>query len=86
MEGGALRPPPQLENVPEETLTMHIDALSLSVRSRKCMERLGIANLGALISRTEAELLSAKNFGQTSLNEIKARLEERGLSMKDSPY
>ena len=37
-------------------------------------------------SRTEAELLSAKNFGQTSLNEIKARLEERGLSMKDSPY
>ena len=50
------------------------------------MERLGIQSVGQLIARTEAELLSAKNFGQTSLNEIKSRLEERGLRLKDAPY
>ncbi len=86
IEGGAMHPPPKLENVPEEVLNEHIDALHLSVRSRKCMERLGINAIGMLISRTEAELLSAKNFGQTSLNEIKARLEDRGLRLKDAPY
>ena len=70
----------------DQRLNEHIDTLSLSVRSRKCMERLGISSIGQLIGRTEAELLSAKNFGQTSLNEIKSRLEERGLRLKDSPY
>lgn len=86
IEGGAYRAPLQQVEVSEEILNESIDALALSVRSRKCMERLGIVSLGQLISRTEAELLSAKNFGQTSLNEIKARLEERGLRLKDSPY
>ena len=85
IEGGMFHAPQPVE-VPEETLNESIDALNLSVRSRKCMERLGIMTLGLLIGRTEAELLSAKNFGQTSLNEIKARLEERGLRLKDSPY
>jgi len=86
IEGGSLRVPPRPMEVDEETLNQHIDALNLSVRSRKCMERLGIDMIGDLVSRTEAELLSAKNFGQTSLNEIKARLEERGLRLKDAPY
>jgi len=85
IEGGFAAPPQPVE-VSEETLNLHIDALDLSVRSRKCMERLGIGTIGQLIQRTEAELLSAKNFGQTSLNEIKMRLEERGLNLKDAPY
>src|SRR5690606_9175684 len=74
IEGGSLRVPARPMEVDEEILGQHIDALNLSVRSRKCMERLGIDMIGDLVSRTEAELLSAKNFGQTSLNEIKARL------------
>jgi DNA-directed RNA polymerase subunit alpha len=86
MEGVAFPTPAAPTEVSEETLTMHIDTLDLSVRSRKCMERLGITSVGALIGRTEAELLTAKNFGQTSLNEIKMRLEERGLRLKDAPY
>jgi DNA-directed RNA polymerase subunit alpha len=86
MEGGALRVPVKAVEVSAETLEQHIDSLNLSVRSRKCMERLGINTLGALVNRTEAELLSAKNFGQTSLNEIKSKLEERGLRLKDAPY
>ena len=50
------------------------------------MERLNIEILGDLIEKTEAELLAAKNFGQTSLNEIKQRLEEHGLRLKDAAY
>lgn len=86
IEGGAMPAAPVAVEVSEEILHEHIDALNLSVRSRKCMERLGIDSIGQLISRTEAELLSAKNFGQTSLNEIKASLEERGLRLKDAAY
>ncbi|MEK7731287.1 MAG: DNA-directed RNA polymerase subunit alpha C-terminal domain-containing protein, partial [Planctomycetota bacterium] len=48
--------------------------LELSVRSRKCLQRLGIATLGELMQRSEAELLAIKNFGQTSLTEIKRQL------------
>ena len=86
MDGGGVRPTLEPVSVSDEVLNQHIDTLNLSVRSRKCMERLGIDAIGQLISRTEAELLSAKNFGQTSLNEIKVRLEERDLRLKDSPY
>ncbi len=56
--------------------------VELSVRSRKCLQRLNITTLGELAMRTEAELLAAKNFGQTSLNEIKQRLTEHGLSLR----
>ena len=86
MDGGAYMAPAAPVEVSEEVLNQHIDGLDLSVRSRKCMERLGITAIGQLIQRTEAELLAAKNFGQTSLNEIKMKLEERGLRLKDAPY
>ena len=58
--------------------------LELSVRSRKCLQRLGINTLGELISRSEAELMAIKNFGQTSLVEIERRLGELGLSLRES--
>ncbi len=56
--------------------------LEFTVRSRKCMQRLNIETVADLLDRTEAELMAAKNFGQTSLNEIKAKLVELGLSLK----
>ena len=59
-----------------------VSELELSVRARKCLQRLGILTLGELVSRTESELLSSKNFGDTSLQEIKLRLEERSLSLR----
>ncbi|RME74670.1 MAG: tetratricopeptide repeat protein [Planctomycetota bacterium] len=59
-----------------------ISDLSLSVRSRNCMERLGIKTLGELADRTEAEMLAVKNFGQTSLNEVKKKLAAFGLSLR----
>ena len=52
--------------------------LGLSVRARKCMIRLGISTIGDLINRTEADLLECKNFGVTTVNEIREKLAERG--------
>lgn len=59
-----------------------VSELELSVRSRKCLQRLGISTLGELAARSEAELLAIKNFGQTSLVEIKQRLNAVGLSLR----
>jgi len=70
---------------PEEqaVLAQPVSELNLSVRARKCMTRLGIATIGELVSRTPDELLSAKNFGVTSLNEIRQKLTEAGLKLRN---
>ncbi|MFQ6048602.1 MAG: tetratricopeptide repeat protein, partial [Phycisphaerae bacterium] len=65
-----------------EALDKPVSELELSVRARKCLQRLNIETLGDLASRTEAELLGTKNFGQTSLNEVKQRLAQYGLSLR----
>jgi len=55
--------------------------LELSARSRKALERLGIETLGELANLTEERLLACKNFGETSLNEIKQVLRRYGLTL-----
>jgi len=65
-----------------EVLMKDISELELSVRSRKCMSRLGSQTLGDLITKSEGDLLATKNFGQTSLMEVKQKLAEFGLSLK----
>ena len=67
---------------PPEVLGKSVADLELSVRSRKALQRLNINSLGELASRTEAELLGCKNFGQTSLNEIKQQLASFGLGLR----
>lgn len=57
--------------------------LNLSVRARKCMSRLGITTLGELILRNPDELLESKNFGVTSLNEVRAKLQDLGLRLRN---
>jgi len=57
--------------------------LELSVRSRNCVQRLGIVTIGELCDRTVDEILGCKNFGQTSLNEIRQKLANLGLKLKD---
>ncbi len=66
----------------DAVLAKPISEIELSVRSRKCMAKLNIQTLGDLVQKTEKELLAVKNFGQTSLNEIKQRLSEHGLSLR----
>src|SRR3954466_6326782 len=58
-----------------------ISDFELSVRSRNCLKKMNIRSLGDLLRTTEQELLSYKNFGETSLNEIKALLAQKGLRL-----
>ncbi len=53
----------------------------LSVRARNCLKKMSIRTLGDLLRTTEAELLAYKNFGETSLQEIKAMLAQKGLRL-----
>lgn len=64
-----------------QLLRTPISDFELSVRSRNCLAKMNIASLGDLIQRTEAELLSYKNFGETSLQEIKEILGSKGLRL-----
>ncbi|MDR1519380.1 MAG: tetratricopeptide repeat protein [Planctomycetota bacterium] len=73
----------QKRNASAEIMNKSIDTMNLGVRARKCMETLGIATIGELTGKTEAELAGAKNFGRVSLIEIKKKLAEMGLSFKD---
>jgi DNA-directed RNA polymerase subunit alpha len=63
-------------------LSKSVDDLQLSVRSRKCLLSLNIRTLGEIVSKTDAELLACKNFGVTSLNEIKKEINNYGLSLR----
>ncbi|MHC5164710.1 MAG: tetratricopeptide repeat protein [Planctomycetota bacterium] len=65
-----------------EILNQSIGEMGLSVRARRALDRLGVKTVLELISKTEAELLGCKNFGVTSLNEIKECLEGLGLSLR----
>ena len=56
--------------------------LNLSVRARKCMVRLGIGTIGELIRKTGDDLLECKNFGVTSLNEVREKLTVRNLKLR----
>jgi len=69
---------------PEEQALLNkpVSELNLSVRARKCMNRLGITTLGELIQRSADELLEAKNFGQTSLKEVREKLAQYNLKLR----
>ena len=66
----------------DELLNKTINDFEMSVRVKKCLQRLNIHTIGDIVSRTEAELLGCKNFGVTSLNEIKQKLSASGLSLR----
>ena len=91
--GGATRVTPQAfgsdpgltaadGDVPQELLEQPVSDLDLSVRSRKALQRLNINSIGELAAKTDDELLGCKNFGQTSLNEIKQVLATHGLGLR----
>ena len=65
-----------------EVLDGPIEDLNLSVRSRRCMERLEVTSVRDHINKTEVELMSAKNFGMTSLYAIKRKLAALGLALR----
>jgi len=70
------------EDEDKRLLNKTVDDIHLSVRARKALQRLNIHTLGDLTHKTEAELLGCKNFGVTSLNEIKKAIGDLGLSLR----
>lgn len=64
-----------------QILRTPISDFELSVRARNCLANMDIRTLADLVSRSEAELLEFKNFGETSLNEIKRVLSQKGLRL-----
>jgi len=64
-----------------QILNTPVTDFELSVRSRNCLNKMHIRSLGDLVKKTEPELLSFKNFGETSLREIKEMLKQKGLRL-----
>ena len=91
LEGGERGPPTtiassrsrKLSQEEQALLAKPISDLNLSVRARKCMSKLGIQTVGELINHTGDELLECKNFGVTSLNEVREKLTELSLKLKN---
>ena len=82
-EGIDIGPSPQDAQLAAD-LALPIEELDLTVRSYNCLKREGINSVGELISRTEADLLDIRNFGQKSIDEVKMKLAGMGLGLKDS--
>jgi len=63
-------------------LDMPVEDLLLSQRPFNCLKRAQINTIGDLVARTEEELMGLPNFGKQSIDEVKAKLDERGLALK----
>jgi len=65
----------------ERKLAMSLAELELSVRATNCLETEGITTVRDLVSRSDQELLEVRNFGETTLKEVKEKLQENGLTL-----
>jgi DNA-directed RNA polymerase subunit alpha len=65
----------------ERKLNMSLAELELSVRATNCLESEGITTVRDLVNRSDEELLEVRNFGETTLREVKSKLQERGLHL-----
>jgi len=77
----AMPRPVQVSN--EGVLATPIDHIEFSIRARRALDTLKLQTLGELVTKTDADLLACKNFGQTSLNEVRQRLAEYGLRLRE---
>jgi DNA-directed RNA polymerase subunit alpha len=71
----------QVDHELERKLNMSLAELELSVRATNCLESEGITTVRDLVIRTDEELLEVRNFGETTLKEVKSKLAERGLHL-----
>ena len=69
------------QNRLRKLLNMSVNEIELSVRAANCLNNANILTVGELARKTEADMLKYRNFGKKSLNEIKAKLEQLGLSL-----
>lgn len=82
-EDSELRPSKSANVQDEGVLGTLLAQIDFSVRVRGAMESLRVRTLGDLAAKTDGELLACKNFGQTSLNEVRMRLHEYGLRLRE---
>jgi DNA-directed RNA polymerase subunit alpha len=68
---------------PSGDLALTIEDLNLSVRSYNCLKREGVNTVGELVQRSEQELMDIRNFGQKSIDEVKGKLDELGLMLRE---
>jgi len=66
-------------------LALPVEDLQLTIRAYNCLKREGIHTVGELVARSEQDLLDIRNFGAKSITEVKEKLVQLGLSLKDSP-
>lgn len=71
----------EVEEMGSPDLDLPIEALDLSERPRNCLRRAQIKTVGELVTKSEDDLLNITNFGQKSLEEVSAKLDELGLSL-----
>ena len=81
-EGIEIGPAP-VETVLSSEMAMSIENLDLTVRSYNCLKREGINTVSELIALSEHQLVNIRNFGQKSVDEVRDKLAEMGLSLKD---
>ena len=74
---------PQATGSPD--MELPIEDLDLSERPRNCLKRAQVNTVGELLEKSEDDLLAITNFGQKSLDEVIAKLDERGLTLKGGP-
>jgi DNA-directed RNA polymerase subunit alpha len=72
---------PSVDQEMERKLNMSLAELELSVRATNCLESEGITTVRDLVNRSDEELLEVRNFGETTLKEVKGKLAERGLHL-----
>ncbi|MDQ3939950.1 MAG: DNA-directed RNA polymerase subunit alpha [Actinomycetota bacterium] len=84
--GGLILGPEPGENEVSGVLAEPIEDMDLTVRSYNCLKREGVTTVGELVQKSEEDLLEIRNFGQKSIDEVKAKLEEMGLGLKKKEF
>ena len=70
------------EDQKEKVMEMTIEELDLSVRSYNCLKRAGINTVQELSQKTEEDMMKVRNLGRKSLDEVKSKLDDLGLSLR----
>jgi DNA-directed RNA polymerase subunit alpha len=68
--------------ITEDILAITVEELDLSVRSFNCLKRAKIDTVGDIVAKSELDMINVRNLGQKSLDEIKIKLEDLGLTLK----
>jgi DNA-directed RNA polymerase subunit alpha len=84
--GGLVLGPEPGEDEASGVMATPIEDLDLTVRSYNCLKREGVATVGDLVQKTEEDLLEIRNFGQKSIDEVKAKLEDLSLSLRKKEF